>query len=210
MDTVTNSALPQVILCGENPEMRLVRPGTEEEIAIASYWNCTYTPYGVGQVLVLHVEAGVLPARADPLTLIFADNSPLGRYVADTLVQHFEGFDRLDLKAVQVENARLTQSGNPREVYRVVCRADSHTIEVTWNDLLDVRLPHTYTNLITESDTGSVLDVSNVICPVERGSVIIDGVSISGKVHSFHDGTRHRSTAFLAFSETWIRRPSTA
>ena len=61
-----NSALAQVIFCGENPEKRLVRPeDVDAEIAFASYWRCSYSPYGSGQLLALHIEANALENGAD-------------------------------------------------------------------------------------------------------------------------------------------------
>ena len=71
-----------------------------------------------------------------------------------------------------------------------------------------MRLPGTYAGFIHEKERGTVLDVSNVICPVGGGSIVVDGVTVGGKVYSFHDGTMPRSTAFLAFAETWVRKSS--
>lgn len=40
-----DSALAQVIFCGENPEIRLVKPdNVDHEIAFASYWRCISKP----------------------------------------------------------------------------------------------------------------------------------------------------------------------
>jgi hypothetical protein len=201
----------QVIFCGENPEMRLVKSNNPDvEIAFASYWHCTYSPHGSGQLLVLHIEPKMLEANADALTVLIADNLPLGRELVDELVQFFPGVGHIPFTTIKVEAGVLSQSGDGQNVYRVEVRSAQHQIDITWEKMLDTRLPKTYTDFIQEAERGTVLDVSNVICPMAQGSIVINGVPVGGKVHSFHDGTMQRSTAFLAFSETWVRRALTA
>ncbi|MEO8612002.1 MAG: hypothetical protein ABI690_29165 [Chloroflexota bacterium] len=199
----------QVIFCGENPEMRLVRPDNPDaEIAFASYWRCAYSPYGSGQLLALHIEPKVLEIYRDGLTVLLADNLPLGRALVDELVQYFPGVGHIPFTTIKVETAALSHSGDGQKIYRVnVCSA-GHEIDITWENVLDVRLPKTYSDFIHEAERGTVLDVSNVICPVGQGSIVINGARVGGDVYSFHDGTIPRSTAFLAFSETWVRRLS--
>jgi hypothetical protein len=197
----------QVIFCGENPEMRLVRlDDADVEIAFASYWRCAYSPYGSGQILALHIAANALPPHADAMTVLLADNLPLGRALVDELVQHFPGVGHIPFKDINVEPANLSQTGDGQNIYRVTARSAKQEIDITWEKVLDIRLPHTLANFIHEAERGTVLDVSNVICPVGQGSIAINGVPVNGRVHSFHDGTMPRSTAFLAFSETWVRR----
>ena len=204
-----DSTLAQVIFCGENPEMRLVRlDNVDVEIAFASYWHCTYSPHGSGQLLALHIEPNVLEPDADALTVLLADNLPLGRALVDELVQFFPGVGHIPFTTIKVEAGILSQSGDGKNRYHVESRSAQHEIDITWEYMLDTRLPHTYADFIHEADRGTLLDVSNVICPMAQGSIHVDGVPVGGRVHSFHDGTMQRSTAFLAFSETWVRRPA--
>jgi hypothetical protein len=190
-DTMT-----KVIFCGENPEIRLMKPGTtDQEVAFLSYWHCTYSPHGVGRLLVF---------RNDSRTLIHADNVPLGRFIADSLVQHFPDIHRANLPSVPVTAAQLTQQTDPDGTYHVRSAVPGEVIEATWSGVLDVRLPRMYENIISVQDT--VLDVSTVICPVSQAAIAINGIPLDGHVHAYHDGTLHRSTAFLAFSETWVSR----
>jgi hypothetical protein len=203
-----NSTLAQVIFCGENPELRLVRPENKDaEIAFASYWHCTYSPYGSGQFLALHIEPNVLENNPAALTILAADNLPLGRALADELVRHFPDVGHIPFTETKVETATLSHSSDGQKSYRVECRSAQYHINLAWEDVLDVRLPKTYADFITEAERGTMLDVSNVICPVGSGSITINGAAVNGRVHSFHDGTIPRSTAFLAFSETWVRHP---
>ena len=47
-------------------------------------------------------------------------------------------------------------------------------------------------------------DVSAVICPCRRGSIAVDGVPLRGEVRV--PSGESASSAFLAFSETWVAR----
>src|SRR5688572_11603530 len=104
----------QVLLCGENPETRLYlgTPEYENEIGYVSYWRCSYTPVGVGQVMI--VWAAIAPhSDIDGQAAIYSDVPALGRYVADTFVQHFPNMARLNLTEVKVRPAGLMQTGDP-------------------------------------------------------------------------------------------------
>jgi hypothetical protein len=157
-------------------------------------------------MLALHIAANVLENHPDGLTLLLANNPALGRVLADDLIRHFPGVGHIPFQATPVEVASLAQFGDEQMVYYVTVRTEAYQIEVHWEKILDVRLPGTYAGFIQEAERGTVLDVSNVICPVGGGSIFINRVPVDGKVHSFHDGTMPRSTGFLAFSETWVRR----
>lgn len=191
----------RVIFCGENPELRLYREGTEDVVALASYWRCAYSAHGQGHALFVWAAPEALFAP-----VIYTDNESLARFLAHTLVQHFDGFEGLGFGSLTPKQARFVQSGDSRHIYRVLCYSDDGEIEVVWRDILDYRLPHTYSNLFKRAEQEVQYDVMNVICPVANGSLMLYGNAISGRVNSFHDGTMHRSSGFLAFSETWIER----
>lgn len=189
----------RVIFCGENPELRLYREGTEEVVALASYWRSVYSAHGQGHALFVWAAPKVAPA-------IYADNEPLARFLAQRMVQHFDGFQELGFGSLTPKQARFVQAGEGRHDYRVLCYGDEGEIEIVWRDILDYRLPHTYANLFQRTEQEVQYDVLNVICPAADGSFTLNGNTIPGRVNSFHDGTTHRSSAFLAFSETWIER----
>lgn len=194
-----------VLLCGENPEIRLYHgaPEDENEIGYASYWRCTYTPLGVGQVLIVWAHSAP-HADLDGQAAIYSDVPAVGRYVADMFVQHFPNLARLNLRDVEVRPAGLMQTGDPLTSYRLTCATDTIKIEARWDKVLDIRPPRLYSGFTGGRRGTRRLQVQNVICPVETASIRINGERLPGDVVSFHDGQLHRSTAFLAFSETWM------
>lgn len=191
--------MSEVIFCGENPEIRLMKPGTtDQEVAFLSFWNCTYSPHGVGQALVLHTES---------LTLIHADNLPLGRFIADDLVRYFPDMHRANLPAVDVTEAKIFHHYGTIGKLSVHSTTADHDIRATWDEVVAIRPPRSYPDIISVPETNTALDVSTVICPVKQAKIVVNGVEIPGHVHSYHDGELRRSSAFLAFSETWTRHP---
>jgi hypothetical protein len=194
----------RVIFCGENPELRLFREGTEEMVAIASYWQGSYSAYGQGQVLIVWTDPAGTGLGEQARHAIYTDNPPLARFLAQTLVQHFDGFQTLGIDNLIPIPARLVRAVDPRRDYRVFCYSETDTLELSWGPVLDYRLPNTYANLFDRPETEIRYDVNNVICPCGEARLWINGQQSAGQIIHFHDGTRHRSTAFLAYSETWV------
>ena len=191
----------RLIFCGENPEVRLYREGTEEMTAFASYWWSAYSPHGQGQVLFLWATPDVLAAP-----VIYAENEALARFLGQTLVQHFDGLQAFGFDRLTPKQARFVRGGDSRHNYRVLCYDDKDEIEVVWQDIFNYRLPRLYTNILNRTEQEVQYDVLNVICPVASGTIMLNGTPLPGQINSFHDGTMQRSSGFLAFSETWIER----
>src|SRR5688572_4750244 len=85
--------LSPVVFCGENPHIVLYNDDTIS--AAASYWHCTFSAYGEGNVLLLYLDAANAAALKQPSIAVYADNAPLARYLTDTFNQHFEDWDKL-------------------------------------------------------------------------------------------------------------------
>ncbi len=190
----------RIIFCGENPEMKLYRPGTEQLVALASYWRCTFSPHGIGNALVIYVESDTAPM----LQGIYTDNFELGRWLADTFVQHFEDFQGRGWPQIQLTQARFTQEMDSRRYHRVaVYSANDHLI-LTWDMALAQRLFHV-PQLTTGLNGETKHDVYTVICPCKNGSIVVNGQAVDGQVQSdLSDPNWPRCTAFMAFSETWV------
>lgn len=194
----------QVIFSGENPELRLFREGTEEMVAIASYWQCSYSTYGQGQALFVWTSPEGTGLGAQSRHALYADNLPLARFLAQTLVHQFDGFKTLEISTLTPIPARLVRAVDTHRDYRVFCYSEQDTLELMWGPVLDYRLPQSYPNLFNHPEHETRYDVSTMICPCSDGRLSINGQAAVGQVTHYHDGTRHRSSAFLAYSETWV------
>jgi hypothetical protein len=190
-----------IFMCGENPGLRLYEPETEHLVTVASYWHCTYSPHGLGNALVLWLDA----SRMSGMTVyrgggIFTDNVPLARALVETLTQHFPEFRGLpvtDLPYVEAVCEHVFDGIR----YAAQCRAADAQVEVVWEELLDQK----YLNWPQFSTGSTAYDLTTVICPCRAGRVTINGVAVPGEVLQANaaDGSPS-STAFLAFAESWV------
>src|SRR3954465_5396670 len=113
MREVTLNALriSPIVFCGENPNIMLVN-ASETISAAASYWDCTYSAYGVGHVLLLYLDAHNAAVLNHPTIAIYADNVPLARYLTDTFTQHFDGWQQWNFSEAAVQQARFSKDGD--------------------------------------------------------------------------------------------------
>jgi hypothetical protein len=188
-----------VIFAGENPGLSLFRSGGELVVA-ASYWRCTYSAHGEGNALMLWLDRAAAGMGEGTLTAIYADNAALGRFLSDTLNQHFGDFRDKGFASVHPEPARFSQESDSRSYHRVAVYTEAHRIELVWRDVRD------YQQVIaTEMALGGrSFELATVICPCAEGTLTFDGATIPGEVRLSERDGRPQSSAFLAFAESWV------
>lgn len=190
-----------IFMCGENPGLRLYAPNTEQLVAVASYWHCTYSPWGTGNALVLWLDAQVMSgAERYRSGGIFTDNVPLAHELVEALTQHFSEFRGLAVTELPyVEAACEHVFAGTR--YTAHCRTEAMQVEVVWEDLLDQK----YLNWPQFPAGSAAYDLTTVICPCRTGYVKLNGVVVLGEVQQGQAADGHpSSTAFLAFAESWV------
>lgn len=190
-----------VFVCGENPAMTLYTPGTEQIVAIASFWQVSYSPLGTGHALVLWLAENALPGSPFSPGGVFSDNLPLARSLVETLTRHFPEFRTVDLNSLPYLQANCRNTFNGTDQYTVICQAESLRIVVEWQDLVDQKLV-----LWPKFPAGEqAFDLSTVICPCRSGKISIDGTYLPGEAKTELTSAGHlTSTAFLAFAESWL------
>jgi len=205
---VDSERLKPIAFCGENPVMELFSPGTETISAAASYWHCTYSPYGEGQVLLLYLDTANATALGQPNAVIYADNEPLARYLTNTFNQHFDGWKPFGFKEAAVREAAFTKESDMSKFYKVTCHADKTIIDVLWSDIRssDYR---SYSDL-NGGGFGAAADehfhVSHSLFLCGQGHMTINQQPVigTGYTHTLPDD-RFTSSVFVALAETWIK-----
>ena len=183
-----------VLVCGENPAFTLYDDSGERNV-VASYWHITWSQYGAGHVLILWLR------DSPQATGIYADNAPLAALLLERLVRHFPEFERLAIETAPQVAATLNHSSDGHSFYAVECRPEGRdVIKLRWAELLDVKQI-----AWPAFPTGDILhDLTTVICPCRSASVMIDTHAIPGAIQTGESGGYPSSSAFLAFSETWV------
>ena len=186
-----------VFFTGENPLMTLLVPGTEEIAAVASYWTCTDSPTGIGHALILWLAA---ENEAIGQGCIFTDNPTLAHMLVENLTRHFPEFEKVPVETLPYMDASCGHTYDGK-CYQVKCNATNIQVELTWMDLLD-RKQVIWPGFPAGKKS---YDLTTVICPCRMGQVRINENAIKGEVRVVAEADGYlSSTAFLAFSETWI------
>lgn len=187
-----------VFFSGENPGMTLYVSGTEQLAAVASYWYCTDSPWGIGHALVLWL--GSVPSTAIGQGGIFTDNPNLAHRLVKDLTQHFPEFRDVPIEALAYMDARCEHTYDGA-CYRVVCQTAETKIEIEWAAVLDRNQV-----IWPQFPAGNAAyDLTTVICPCRSGRIQINDTLVTGEVKTAQTASGSpASTAFLAFAETWI------
>ncbi len=187
-----------VFFSGENPGMTLYVPGTEQRTAVASYWVCTDSPWGVGHVLVLWL--GAAHTKGMGQGGIYTDNLDLAHVLVKDLTQHFPEFQEVPVNALAFTDAHCEHTFDGTS-YRVKCQTTEAKVEIEWTEILDRKQI-----IWPQFPVGkTVYDLTTVICPCQVGRIQINGKLMPGEAQTaLTAGGSPASTAFLAFAETWI------
>ncbi len=187
-----------VVFAGENPLVMLYAPGTDDPVAVASYWRCSYSAAGEGSALVMWADPDGTGLGDLAPTGIFTDNPAMARLVWDHFNSHFDRLQGHGIEEVELEAARFTQQADGLRLHRVACSVGATTVELEWRDALEV-----FHTLTTTTVGDSDWEVTSVICPCAAGGIRVNGIAAAGEVHQ-PEGD-FRSSAFLAFAESWVR-----
>jgi hypothetical protein len=194
--------LRPVVFVGENPNLTLYRPagsGPAEMVAAASSWRCVWSPTGAGNVLVVWADPEGSGLGEDTPHAVWADNESLGRLVAGRFVQHFAEFRGRGVADLAPQPARFAYRPGDGESFSVTCSTDRQTIELTWRAPEDA-----YLRTAEEPYGDATYHVSSVLHPCAQGGITVNGRRLPGRpLRSELDGQPH-SSAFLAYSETWV------
>jgi hypothetical protein len=188
---------------GENPGMYLKEKADGPFVTLVSFFRVVASPHGRGHALVL-LEAPLIDrSLPEALNVCVTDNDALARYLVDGFVTHFGAFqgavalqhmDYVPLEGVAV-------SGDTRSSVVEWVKGGDVEAALSWEDLGEpfvVQLPK------EQSATGQHALLS-VFTDARRVTATVNGRALKGHPVERTFAGRQSSTAFLAFSETWIK-----
>jgi len=188
---------------GENPGMYLKETADGPYVTLASFFRVVLSPHGRGHALVL-LEAPMLDrSHAEALNVCVTDNEVLARWLVSEFVTHFGSFR--GMPAVKsLEYRRLTgvaTSGDSRSSYVEWVKGDDIEATLTWDGL---GTPFMVDMPVEKSATGRH-EMFSLFVDASRCSIKVNGRGVKGHPVPRDFQGRPSSTAFLAFSETWVR-----
>ena len=193
----------QVVWTGENPGILLKEDPNGPFSAIALFFRIYLSPKGRGTVLLLLDSPDEQRSFPDGCNVLLYDNKELAEYLLETFILKLPAFAALpaceSLSLIPMEECR--PEGDPRVRYSEIIKANSLEIELVWDGL---GTP-TALELPAEPTGGKENELYTLLIESTNPSIHINGQRLPGSpVERVQAGIK-TTTAFLYFSETWIR-----
>ncbi len=189
---------------GENPGMYLKASADGPYVTLISFFRVVTSPHGRGHAAFLLLDPqgdGRQPGRPN---VCLTDNDPLAAYLAAGFVSKFGAFQNVKgLASVQYQPGwDFMPGGDGRTRHVEWFRSAIGQVQLEWGGLSEAFLVDLKP---AESATGKHRMVS-LFFDAKQTSARINGRQADGKpMPRTFAGRTDSSTAFLAFSESWIK-----
>jgi hypothetical protein len=188
---------------GENPGIYLKNDQDGPWVSLATFFRITYSPHGRGRgVLLLQSpnEEATIPGTAN---VCITDNETMARYLVEEFFSKFASF-KVSPGLAAITYLPLTEvhrEGDTRSEYAEVVCAEGYEVRLTWRQL---GAPYAVDMPPDKGPTG-VHEMYSLFLDSPDASITLNGETLSGRVVERDFADTKKSTAFLAFSETWMR-----
>lgn len=182
----------RVVLTGENPFIRLSETDGGPLTTSASFWRIITSGAGPGHVLYIKSEL------TEDKWRIYSDNIAMARWLQNTV----QGMLNAELKdvSIPVTDASFSKSGDARDFWTETVDTVDETLSLTWFDIGDPLLVHTYPN---QGPDPRPYGVCTVLIPALGTRLSRNGVQAKGSSFARTRENRPFSTSALAFCESW-------
>ncbi|CAN5471027.1 hypothetical protein BH09PSE5_BH09PSE5_40650 [soil metagenome] len=188
---------------GDNPGIYLkTSPDGDAFSSLCVWFRIAVSPFGPGHVLVLFEDPTRAAGWPDVANVCLADNEPLARWLIDGYCKKFgvfrgaAAFEKLDVLPLDT----VDTAGTDLSASRVAVAGNGIEIELIWKQL---GAPFAADVPPEQSATGAHRMLS-VFVESTDASITVNGRRLPGVPVPRPFLGRTASSAFLAFSETWI------
>jgi hypothetical protein len=185
----------KVYISGENPVIRLLDKQDGTPLTVVSFWRVIWSPVGQGHVAYITTGDGKSPGD---LRIALVDNPPLYEYLTHQILGVVDKA-YLD-RPFTVTQGTFSHSGNTLKEWTETFKSDRYNVSLTWRDFYD---PFQF-----DTPTGgprNPFGITSLLIPAKAAEVVINGKRAAGNAYPQMRGPAQSSSAFLAFSESWIR-----
>ena len=189
---------------GENPGIYLKHKESDEAYCVLSlFFRVVMSPYGRGNAAIVLGAPDVAKGWPDETNFIITDNQRMMRWIVDGWVSKMPTFigkaGLQHMSWLNLDSVHKTP-GDLKAEYRETLRGSGITLEMIWQDMgLPIPVELTVENSATKEH-----EMYSVFLEAESAIVKVNGTALPGNVQSRQFFGRTMSTAFLAFSETWV------
>ena len=187
-----------VAVSGENPGIRLLMKKDDATPATnVSFWRVVYSPVGMGHVCYVTSDITGNGPSSDDVRVALTDNNALADYLSKNIMSVFnkEHVENPFTKA----RATFQKSGNTSKEWKETVKGGTYTVELSWRDF--------YTPFLIDMPVGGqfTYGIASMFIPARSADVVINGRKAAGTPFPEPMGAMPSSSAFLAFSETWVK-----
>lgn len=188
---------------GDNPGIYLKQSADGPFTSLMVWFRIAWSPYGKGHAVVLFEDPARAAAWPDIANFCICDNEALARYLVENFCRNFgvfrnakafEALQYLPMQAHSVSGDNLVSSG-------VSVSSPGLAVDLVWNQL---GRPFAADVLPDLTATG-VHEMYSVFVESADASITVNGRRLSGRPYPRPFMGRTASSAFLAFSETWLK-----
>jgi len=195
---------PEVDWSGENPGMYLKDTATGPFVTVISFFRVVNSPYGKGHAAFLILDPSGDGKSAGKPNVCLTDNEPLARYLCKGFVSKFGAFQTVkSLGALDYKPGwDFMPGGDGSSSHVEWFHSAIGQVQLSWQKL---SAPFLVDLEPAASATGTHRMVSLFI-DAHEVSGTINGNTFKGKPFPREfAGKSDSSTAFLAFSESWVK-----
>lgn len=188
---------------GDNPGIYLKDAADGPFISLMVWFRIALSAYGKGHALVLFEDPTRAAAWPELANFCISDNETLARYLVEDYCKNFGVFrDAKAFAAISyLPMLAHTASGDNLTSSVVSVTAPGLAVELAWGKL---GKPFAADVLPEQSATGTH-EMYSVFVESADASIIVNGRRLRGQPYPRPFMGRTASSAFLAFSETWLR-----
>jgi hypothetical protein len=189
---------------GENPGMYLKDSETGPFVTLISFFRVVASPLGKGHAAFMLLDPHGDGRNAEKPNVCLTDNEPLAEYVRKGFVANFGAFKTAKgLNNVQYKPGwDFNPGGDGRTVHSEWFRSAIGQVNLTWTGLSDPFM----VEMDKEHSATGKHEMISLFFDARNISATINGKAVAGKPFPREfAGRKNSSTAFLAFSETWVK-----
>lgn len=188
---------------GENPGIYLKTDSNGDYSTLALFFRVVLSPYGRGTAVLVLGDPDSNQGWPDVPNFMITDNQQMMRWICDGWVCKMPTFvGKAGLQGMSWLNLESVErgSGDLSKMYKETIRANGLEVEMQWSDLGEP-IP---VEVTTENSATGEHEMLSVFQEASSAKISINGTRLPGHIADRQFFGRTMSTAFLAFSETWL------
>ena len=193
----------EVAWTGENPGIYLKETQDGPWTGLVTFFRILWSPHGMGRGVVLLDEPATEKGLPEVRNFCITDNEALARFLVAEFFSKFMSF-RVSpgIKAISyLPLAEIRRAGDTRSRYQEILQSKDFEVVMTWDKLG----PPYAVDMPPDKGPTKAHEMYSLFLDAADASVTVNGRPLRGQVVQRDFADVKKSTAFLAFSESWMR-----